>query len=146
MGDFLLLTMCTIFFFFLEKPPHKTGCGNGSVKRNQQNKQFLLLYCCNYRLCMQAFLHLQIIFKTDLESHFKLELEVNIKYKARLFQVQCYFSISVLSSNASEELISTSGLKKFQVKCFESESFIYSTCYVEYECLEVPWAGVSEYI
>lgn len=40
------------FFFFLEKPPHNRGCGNGSVKGNQQNKQFLLLHCCNYRLCM----------------------------------------------------------------------------------------------
>lgn len=49
MGDFLLLTMCT-FFFFLEKPPHNRGCGNGSVKWNQENKQFLLLYYCNYRL------------------------------------------------------------------------------------------------
>jgi len=48
-GDFLLLTMCT-FFFFLEKPPHNRGCGNGSVKGNQENKQFLLLYYCNYRL------------------------------------------------------------------------------------------------
>lgn len=85
-------------------------------------------------------------FKTDLESHFKLELEVSIKCKTRLFEVQCYFSISVLSSNASEELISTSGFKKFQVKCFESEFFIYFTSCVGYECLEVPWAGVSEYI
>lgn len=93
---------CHVYNFFLLKPTHNRGCGNASVKRNQQNKKFLL-YCCNYRLCLKAFLHLQISFSTGLESHFKFEIEVNIKYEVRHLQVPCYFSVSILRSNASEE-------------------------------------------